>query len=305
MDLRLLQRIEEKKRLLDARRPLPHSILEKLHENIAIEWIYNSNAIEGNTLTLKETALVLREGMTIKGKSLREHFEVKNHEKAILFLEKIIQKKQPLSEKLIMDVHALVLQNIEEEFSGRYRPGQVRIVGANFTPPNALKVPKLMAGLFRWMQKDAESLHIVQLAAHAHHQFVWIHPFIDGNGRTGRLLMNLLLMQQGYPPAVILKNDRKKYYDGLNQANNGEYEKIELLIGQAVERSLDLYLDACGASFSEEYVSLRLLAEEFHLSQEYLSLLARRGKIDAWKERRNWLSSRSGVEKYLKSVGRL
>lgn len=299
----ILTRINEKKRRLDGFRPLPKAVLHKLHENMVIEWTYHSNAIEGNSLTLRETALVLREGMTIKGKSLREHFEAKNHESAIKELEDIVKKKQALSERVILRLHELVLENIEEEYAGRYRPGQVRIIGANFLPPHARKVPDLMADYVSRTQQNPEKMHPVLLAARAHHRFVWIHPFIDGNGRTGRLLMNMLLMQGGFPPAIILRNDRKKYYDALNQANEGKFDKIELLIGQAVERSLDLYLDACrAAGKQDEYVLLRELAHDFGMSQEYVSLLARRGRIDAYKESRNWLSTRRAVEEYLRSV---
>lgn len=303
MDTRLLTRIEEKKKRLDALRPLSKSVLKKLHENMVIEWTYNSNAIEGNTLTLRETALVLREGITINGKSLREHFEVKNHEKAIGLLEGVVKKKSRISEKIILDLHAMVLDGIEEEFVGRYRTGQVRIMGASFIPPNAMKVPDMMSKLVRTIKSNPEKLHLLELVARSHHRFVWIHPFIDGNGRTGRLLMNLMLMRKGYPPAVILKNDRKKYYSALDRANMGDYEKIELLIGQAIERSLDLYLDAVEKSSHEsEYIPLRILSEECGISQEYLSLLARQGKIDAFKEERNWVSSRKSVEDYLGSL---
>jgi len=299
---RILKRIEEKKRKIDKMRPLPKAVLSHLQEYISLEWTYNSNAIEGNSLTLRETQLVLQQGITIKGKSLREHFEAKNHDKAILYLEKIITPKYKLKEVDVLDIHALVLDGIEEEFKGRYRNGQVRILGANFVPPNALKISNLMGEFIEWVNKNPEKLDHVTLVSRIHHKFVWIHPFFDGNGRTGRLLMNLLLMRQGYPPAVILMNDRKKYYDALNRANKGDYSKLTLVIAQAVERSLDIYLNAISQEIDENYVPLSNLAKKYPYSQEYLSLLARQGKIDAFKQNRNWLSTERSIERYIKNI---
>lgn len=300
----LLQRIQEKKKKLDKLRPFSSSILEKLKHDLSLEWTYNSNAIEGNTLTLQETRLVLEEGITIKGKSLREHFEAKNHEKAITYLEDLVQKRARITEEHIFALHKLVLAGIEEDFSGRYRHGQVRIVGANFIPPAGHKVPDLMADFVEEIQHRTKDNHELALATFIHHRFVWIHPFFDGNGRTARLLMNLLLMQRGYPPAVILKNDRKKYYDALNQANNGNYQKLELLIGQALERSLDRYLSAFEiGTDEEEYLPLSVLAPKTPYSAEYLGLLARRGLIDAYKEGRNWVSTQRAIEAYRRSKG--
>lgn len=296
----LLQRIQEKKKKLDKLRPLPSIILEKLKHDIALEWTYNSNAIEGNTLTLQETRLVLEEGITIKGKSLREHFEAKNHEKAIAHLESLIQKKSEITENHVLQLHKLVLDGIEEDFAGRYRNGQVRIMGANFIPPAGHKVPELMTDFVQQIVNQTDQKNDLELAVFIHHRFVWIHPFFDGNGRTARLLMNLWLMQSGYPPAVILKNDRKKYYDALNQANNGHYQKLKLLIGQALERSLDLYLSAFEIQTDfKVYKPLSELAPDTPYSAEYLGLLARRGLIDAYKESRNWVSTQKAIEDYI------
>lgn len=294
----IIKRILEKKKLLDSFRPLPKAILKNLQEYFTLEWTYNSNAIEGNSLTLRETQLVLKEGITIKGKTLNEHLEAKNHEKAIEYLSKIVKSKYQLTESDILDIHALVLKDIEEDFAGRYRTGRVRIVGANFVPPNQMKVPDLMDNFVKFVNKNPGKLDVVSLCTVLHHKFVWIHPFFDGNGRTGRLIMNLWLMKHGYPPAVILKNDRKKYYDALNLANNGNYEKLTLLIAQTIERSLDMYLEACDTK-SDEYIPLSKLAKLFPYSQEYLSLLARQGKIDAFKQSRNWVSTKAAIEKYI------
>jgi Fic family protein len=180
---------------------------------MTIEWTYNSNSIEGNTLTLHETKMVIEEGFTIKGKSLREHFEAVNHQEAIEFVESLVSDSYILNEKDILNVHNLVLNKIEKDFAGRFRTS-VRISGANFVPPNALKIDEYITELIDWV--NSSDINIIIKAAIFHHRFVWIHPFFDGNGRTVRLFFNLLLMKEGFPPAIILKNDRKKYYDALN-----------------------------------------------------------------------------------------
>jgi len=299
---KILLRIENKRKKLQELRPLPQAALKRLKSELAIEWTYNSNAIEGNTLSLQETRLVLEQGITIKGKNLREHFEAKNHEKAIHFVEALAKPKYSLKEEDIFSIHSLVLQNIESEFAGRYRNGQVRILGANFVPPNYLKVSALMKELVKFTNHNPDELELVDLISKFHHKFVWIHPFFDGNGRTARLLMNLLFMKYGYPPAIILKNNRKQYYRSLNLANNGDYTPFILLVAQALERSLDLYLESSGALGNDDYVLLSTLAKKFPYSQEYLSLLARQGKIDAHKKARNWLATEKSVKDYLSNL---
>lgn len=294
------ERINKKKRELDKMRPLPAMALQRIKEDMYIEWSYNSNGIEGNTLNLNETRMVLQDGMTVKGKSMREHLEITNHHDAIEFVEGLVKKKAPLCEKNILNIHEVVMLKIEKQFAGCYRNGAVRIVGANFVPPNPLKVPVFMEELVAFINKNTMRLDDIQMAAILHHRFVWIHPFFDGNGRTVRLMMNLFLMQKGFPPAIILKNDRKKYYEALNQANKGSFQKLFLLIAQAIERSLDIYLMAYPGN-NYEYKSIPSIIEEESLpyGQEYLSLLARQGKIDAFKEGRNWYTSKKAVNDYL------
>ena len=293
-------RIAEKKQELDKKRPLPSIALNRIKEDLYVEWSYNSNSIEGNTLNLNETRMVLQEGMTVKGKSLREHIEITNHHDAIEFVEALAQKGKVISEKNILSIHEIVMLKIEKQFAGCYRNGAVRIVGANFAPPNPLKVNLFMEDLVDFIHSNPLKLNVIEMAAVLHHRFVWIHPFFDGNGRTVRLLMNLFLMQRGFPPAIILKNDRKKYYEALNQANKGSYNKLFLLVAQSIERSLDIYLMAHpGGSY--DYMPITSIIEEEKLpyGQEYLSLLARQGKIDAFKEGRNWYTSKKAVNDYL------
>ena len=294
------ERLYDKLAILNKSRPLPPIALSKIKEVLSIEWTYNSNSIEGNTLTLRETQMVLQEGITIKGVSLREHFEAKNHENAINFLYNIINDDYVLRSIDILSLHASVLRSIEDDFAGRIRNGGVRISGANFIPPNASKVSNYLDELVHFVNTNPLQMNDIELAAIFHHKFVWIHPFFDGNGRTVRLAMNLLLMRKGFPPAIILKNDRKKYYDALNQANNGNYQKLILLMCQAVERTLNIYLNALPDN-EEEYDTISNIVSEpsTYYGQEYISLLARQGKIDAYKEGRNWVTTRKAIEDYI------
>lgn len=293
-----LERIHRKKAELDGLRPLPYIALKNIRESMTLEWTYNSNSIEGNTLTLQETKMVIEEGFTIKGKSLREHFEAVNHQDAIDFVRSLVSDNYILTDADILTVHGLVLQKIEKDFAGRYRNSGVRISGANFVPPNALKIDDFMVELVDWAKTSA--LDTVVKSCIFHHRFVWIHPFFDGNGRTVRLVFNLLLMKEGYPPAIILKNDRKKYYDALNAANNGNYGRLMLLIMQALERSLDIYLSSLNNTY-EDYQPISSIANEPEVpyGQEYISLLARKGKIDAFKEGRDWLTTKAAVLDYI------
>jgi Fic family protein len=295
-----LERIQEKKSKLDALRPIPKQVLSNIKNSLTLEWTYNSNSIEGNTLTLQETKMIIEEGFTIKGKSLREHFEAVNHQEAIELVESFLASDYHLNASGILQIHGLVLQKIEKEFAGRYRNAGVRISGANFVPPNALKVDSLMEELIEWVKDENNSLHTIVKAAIFHHRFVWIHPFFDGNGRTVRLVFNLLLMKEGFPPAIILKNDRKKYYDALNKANNGDYAKLLLLVLQALERSLDIYLGSLTNTYDAYQPITNIVNEpDVPYGQEYVSLLARQGRIDAFKEGRNWLTSKEAVLSYI------
>ncbi len=293
-------RLQDKLNLLNAARPLPSASLNSIRESLLIEWTYNSNSIEGNTLNLRETQMVLQEGITVKGKSLREHFEAKNHEHAITYLYGLVKPAYKMTSKDILAIHALVLRVIEDDFAGRLRNASVRISGANFIPPNARKVPDLLDNLVDFVNRNPLQLNAIELATVFHHQFVHIHPFFDGNGRTVRLAMNLLLMKVGFPPAIILTTDRKKYYEALNQANKGKYHKLMLLMCQAVERSLNIYLSAVPNN-DQDYEAISTIVKEPDVpyGQEYVSLLARQGKIDAHKEGRVWYTTKDAILNYI------
>ena len=296
------ERLYQKKQDLQASRPLPNIALNKIRESLSIEWTYNSNSIEGNSLTLRETQMVLQEGITVKGISLREHFEAYNHDKAIDYLFSIINEDYVLRSIDILSLHALVLRSIEEDFAGRIRNGGVRISGANFVPPNANKVSDLLDELIDFVNTNPLELNDIELTAVFHHIPVWIHPFFDVNGRTFCMSMNLLLMRCGFPPAIILKNDRKKYYEALNQANNGNYQKLMLLMCQALERSLNIYLNAMPDNDTDFQKISDIVSEPSSpYGQEYVSLLARTGKIDAYKEGRNWYTTKEAIEDYIEN----
>ncbi|WP_347557680.1 Fic family protein [Robbsia sp. KACC 23696] len=241
----LLKSIVESKAVLDAARPLPQHTLASLREKWMLEWTYHSNAIEGNTLTLRETKVVL-EGITVGGKSLREHIEASNHRDAILYLEAIVSEGEPLTEWQLRNIHRLVLKAIDDDQAGRYRSENVAISGPRTTPVDHLQLPQTMADFVSWYGR-AGLMSPVERAAELHTRFVKNHPFIDGNGLTGRLLLNFELMKSGYPPAVIRKEDRLAYYDALDEACvSGEYVGITTLVAEAVLRSLEIYLDLLG-----------------------------------------------------------
>lgn len=241
----MFEQINQKKALLDANRPLPKYTVKSLREKILLEWTYNTNAIEGNTLTLHETKVVL-EGITVGGKTLREHLEVINHRDAITYVEEIVKKGEPLSEWQIKNLHRLILKGIDDEYAGVYRDQLVFISGAKHTPPAPFIIKEEMEKLMEWYENpETEKMHPVARGAMLHIFFVGIHPFIDGNGRTSRLLLNLELMKNGFPPIVIKVENRLAYYEALDKAHTQkEYGDFLKLVAIEVEDSLNLYLSA-------------------------------------------------------------
>lgn len=234
--------IDEKKRRLESKRPFPKYTLKSLRETLMLEWTYNTNAIEGNTLTLNETKIVL-EGITIGGKTMREHLEIINHRDAIAYVEEIVRKEEPLSTWQIKNLHRLVLKGIDDAYAGIYRDQQVLISGAKHTPPAHYLIQEQMEELMKWYEGEGRDLHPVVRGAMLHAIFVGIHPFIDGNGRTSRLLLNLELMKEGFPPVIIKVENRLAYYEALDKAHTlNEYDNFIQLVAKEAEDSLDLYL---------------------------------------------------------------
>jgi len=231
---------------LDTVRPLPPEVIRNLHEDLVLRWTYHSNAIEGNTLTLKETKVVL-EGITVGGKTLREHFEVINHREAILFVEELVAEGGLLTEAVIRSIHRLVLKSIDDDHAGVYRSTNVIISGAEHRPTDALQVMSEMQAFLAWYHNEGQTLHPVERAARVHADFVRIHPFVDGNGRTARLLMNLELMKSGFPPVILPVEKRLDYYEALDKAHTrSDYEPFLVLVTEIVEAAFLPYWHALG-----------------------------------------------------------
>ena len=241
----LLDKLTDKKKRLDSFRPLPEPLVRNLDNWFRVELTYTSNAIEGNTLTRRETALVVEKGLTVGGKSLIEHLEAVNHAHALDWVkEQVKRKPASLAEKEILHIHNLILKGIDDANAGHYRSIPVRIAGSTVVLSNARKVPNLMRDFAAWLSCD-QGLHPVELAAEAHYRLVTIHPFADGNGRSARLLMNMILLMSGYSAAVIRKRDRLAYIGALEKAQlGGSKDNYFKIITRAVDRSLDIYLKA-------------------------------------------------------------
>lgn len=216
-------------------------VVESLYGRLRVELTYSSNAIEGNTLSLRETQLVVEEGLTPNhGKSLREVYEARNHYAAIKEIEHWVAAKREISARAILDIHQTVMRDIDADWGGRLRNGPVFIKGTRHTPPNAALVSGELDALIAWAGQSA--LHAVLVAAETHFRFESLHPFFDGNGRTGRLLMNWQLLRGGFPLAVIQVEERALYLEALDQGHEGKILPLQTLVAQAVERSLDAAL---------------------------------------------------------------
>ena len=232
----MLKKVDVLKEQLSALRPLPEEALKKIQDALDIEYTYESNRIEGNTLTLQETALVVNEGVTISGKSMREHLEAINHTEAISYIKDIAKQDIEISERTIKEIHALILHGIDRGNAGRYRTVPVMISGSTHMPPQPYLIEK---------QMEKEKVHPVLIAAYLHDELVRIHPFIDGNGRTSRLLMNLYLLRNGYV-IITLKgsNDAKvSYYMALEKSHTEHLpEDFQKLVVEAEIAALQKYL---------------------------------------------------------------
>lgn len=246
----LLNECDTLKVRLSESRPLPAEALKKIEDALAIEYTYESNRIEGNTLTLQETELVVNEGVTIAGKSMREHLEAINHAEAIGYIKDFAKSDIEISERTIKEIHALVLHGIDRENAGRYRNVPVMISGSTHMPPQPYLIGKLMEDfMLRFRDMEAEKVHPVLIAAYLHDELVRIHPFIDGNGRTSRLLMNLYLLRHGYT-IVNLKGsneDKLAYYKALEKSHTAHDPlDFQTFVAQSEQSSLSRYLKILG-----------------------------------------------------------
>lgn len=239
----IFMQIDRKKKELDSKRPLTEGEVARLNEEFIVEYTYNSNAIEGNTLTLRETDLVLR-GLTVDNKPLKDHMEAVGHKEAFDFVSDLVRKKEPISEKIIKQIHYLVLADKKED-RGVYRKVPVHIMGAKHEPVQPYLIEPKMEQLLQDFEKNDE--HIITKLARFHIEFEGIHPFIDGNGRTGRLLINLELMKAGYPPIDIKFTDRLAYYNAFDEYHEKHnLSAMEDLLAKYVNSRLDMYLKILG-----------------------------------------------------------
>ena len=239
----MFKKIDELKSKLNEYRPLTSEEVNRLREEFLIDFTYNSNAIEGNTLTLQETALILKEGITIDEKPLREHLEAVGHKDAFYYIEELVKEKVGLSEKVIKDIHSLVLMDKPQD-RGRYRRIPVTILGSVHEPAQPYLVPVLMEQLINKYNEEMKDKHIIEKVSLFHLKFESIHPFIDGNGRTGRLLLNLELMKEGYPPINIKFKDRRRYYDCFSDYHlkNNDSNMLINMVTKYVEEELEKYI---------------------------------------------------------------
>jgi len=236
----LFATVDEMKAELDRHRPLTSGELKRLQDEFLVEFTYNSNAIEGNTLTLQETALAL-EGVTIDQKPLKHHLEAVGHRDAFLYVVSLVKKKVPISERIIREIHALVLIDSPED-KGVYRRIPVKIMGAHHEPPQPFLVPVQMERLIA--DFSSGNRHIIETTALFHLNFEGIHPFIDGNGRTGRLILNLMLMQAGYPPIDVKFTNRRKYYACFDSYyRDDDASPMVNMVSEYIKERLSQYLN--------------------------------------------------------------
>lgn len=300
----LHRRIVEKRNQLAACKLTP-AILGDLERKMQVEFVYNSNSIEGVTLSLGETELALR-GMTVHGKMLAEVLAAQNHEKALALVRDLAIGEKGFAIGDILEIHRAIMAGIISS-AGQFRQGDVRIVGASFSPPPAYEVEGHVRDLVAYINANPDELRPVELAAHAHYYIAWIHPFDDGNGRMARLVMNMLLIRNWYPFAVIKNVERKKYINLLDAVSRtGDLEPFLIYIARCVEQTLDVYLNAAegGGQLKEKFLPLSTLAAGTPYSAEYLSLQARKGVLDAVKVGRVWTSTKKTLKAYIREHGR-
>ncbi|MGD1838054.1 MAG: Fic family protein, partial [Nitrososphaeraceae archaeon] len=273
--------------------------------------------IEGNTLSLGETELALR-GITVRGKNITEVLEAQNHPEAIELIKKIaFDPKYDIKENDIKNIHRIIMNGIISS-AGKYRKVEVNIIGAVFSPPLFYDIPQHMKELMHVINKNPDELRPIELAAYVHHSLSWIHPFDDGNGRIARILLNLVLLRNGYRFVIIRKVDRKKYLESLRKADSGEPEQFVTFIARCVEQTIDIYLlelenekegkknrkatkqnDRKLIEKHRKLFTLKELAENTPYSSEYLSLLARKGVLDAIKVGKIWKTTEKVIDDYV------
>lgn len=237
----MLMTLTTKHQRLSQLRPLSPESVASLSAAFDVRMVYESNSIEGNSLTLRETEIVLSKGVTVSGKPLKDHLEAVNLMVAWDHVKALAQRGATLSERDLLDLHRIVLTRVDDDHAGQYRLSQVRIAGASITPPDPLKVPEQMAALFAGITSISDPF---EKSAKLHHGIARIHPFTDGNGRTARLAMNFILLAAGYPPISIPTELRQDYYQALEAADSGDLPTWMDFLSHRLNQELDHWLAA-------------------------------------------------------------
>ena len=286
------RRVQANLASLNRRRPLNPELIQRLRGQLRVLHTHHSNAIEGNRLTLRETQIVLEEGITIGGRTLREHLETVNTAHAFDWVWGAAKPGFTWDHIRLQELHEIVMRGMSE-FAGRYRIQNVRITGSDHAPPAPAKVVRLLDSLFDFL---AVIQNPVVRGVYFHHKLVHIHPFLDGNGRVARLASNLVLMSAGFPPTVLRVEDRHRYYEGLRKADTGDYSPLAAFLLRSVDEALSTWLAAVEPESA--LVPLKQIARGTSYSQEYLSLRARQGVLEAVKIDGVWHSSRRALAEY-------
>ncbi len=280
-----LEQIDELNKQIKALRPISKDLVRQIKEYFRIGLTYSSNAIEGNTLTETETKVVLEDGLTIAGKPLKDHYEASGHSEAFDFIYDLAQKKT-ISEKDILRIHRLFYYRIDEENAGQYRKVPVVISGTEYVPPASAKVPVLIKKFVATVPPMKKKLHPVVVAAKAHEELVNIHPFVDGNGRIGRVINNYLLIREGFVPINIKFIDRSKYYAAFKEFDEkGTVSIMEDIVGKALTNS---YHKRLAYLEGKEIITLSQYAKENQISHSNLINKANRQTIEAFFEKGVW-----------------
>jgi Fic family protein len=296
----LYNRIIEKKKTLDSQGKLSSEIIKRIDKRMEIEFIYNTNKIEGNALSRGETELVLR-GLTVKNQNLSDILEIQNHPSGLDLVRKMaFDVQHKIDEDDIKEVHKMIMNGVIAN-AGEYRMVDLQVTGAGFTPPPFYEVPRYMNNLIELINDNKNDLRPIELAAYVHYDLSWIHPFENGNGRLARLLMNFILLKNGYPCVIIPKVERGQYLENLRIADKESFEPFLIYIARRVEQTLDIYLLEIENPDVDkpELLTLNELSKDTSHSAEYWSLLARKGKIDAVKIGKVWKTTKKTIENYL------
>jgi cell filamentation protein, protein adenylyltransferase len=296
------RRIVNKKRELESMGKLTTDHLDKIEKAIEVEYVYHTNSIEGNTLTLGETKQVLN-GMTISNKPLSDIQEIKNNPDAIKLVKHLaFSPKENIRQQDILTLHGISMYKVMED-AGKYRQDDyIKVEGADFTPSFWYEIDKDMNDLMQFINENPDGLSPIELAAHTHYFFVLIHPFQDGNGRIARLLTNFILLRNHYPFVVFKNVDRNQYLRTLRKANKGYFEPFLLYTAGILEQSLDTYLSAIKGDRKEDterFLPLSTLAKNTPYDANYLRVLANRRVIDAVKKGKTWFTTRKVLDSYI------